>query len=148
MPEDAKVFAICPADSIEPGGARAFSLLRIDETGEERPFPIVVVRKNTTDYFGYRNSCPHQGIWLNVGSGDFFDAGQAFLRCGRHGAKFEIETGSCIDGPCKGASLDPLAIAVAGGDICLCGISLVEDDGYPDPFDELDDTMEVMIQPD
>lgn len=146
--EDAEVYVICAASSIEPGSAKAFSLLRVNEAGESRPFPIVIVRKNAKEYFGYVNTCPHEGLWLNVGAGTFFDADRKFLRCGRHGAKFEIETGLCVDGPCKEASLQPISLAVIQGDVCLCGVQLVEDDGIPDPFEELDDTMEIMIHPD
>jgi nitrite reductase/ring-hydroxylating ferredoxin subunit len=147
--EDHEVWSICATSSIEPGSAKAFSLLRINEAGESRPFPIVIVRKNAQEYFGYVNSCPHAGLWLNVGSGAFFDEDRKFLRCGRHGSKFEIETGLCIDGPCKTASLEPVAIAAIQGEVCLCGIQLVEDDGIPDPFAEVaDETMEIMIHPD
>ena len=32
--EEVEVFVICRADRIEPGGAKAFSLSRIDETGD------------------------------------------------------------------------------------------------------------------
>jgi len=143
-----EVFVVCRADSIEPGGAKAFSLSRITETGEQRPFPIVIVRSHADEYFGYLNSCPHQGIWLNFGAGEFFTADRALLQCGRHGAKFEVDTGLCVDGPCSGASLQPIALVVDDGEICLCGVALVEDDGFPDPFDDLDDTMEIMIHPD
>ena len=94
------------------------------------------------------NTCPHQGTWLNIGSGEFFTKDRTLLKCGRHGSNFEIETGLCVAGPCKGAELEPIALAVIDGDVCLCGIPLVEDDGMPDPFDDLDDTMEIMIHPD
>ena len=148
-PNNVEVYAICAASSIEPGGAKAFSLLRINEAGESRPFPIVVVRKNPKEYFGYVNTCPHKGIWLNIGSGTFFDTDRTFLRCGRHGAKFEIDTGICVDGPCQAAILEPVALAVIHGEVCLCGVTLVEEDGIPDPFaEECDDTMEIMIHPD
>ncbi len=113
-----------------------------------RPFPIVIVRTQVDGYFGYVNTCPHQRTWLNIGSGEFFTNDRALLKCGRHGSHFEIETGLCIAGPCKGAGLEPVALAVIDGDVCLCGIPLVEDDGMPDPFDDLDDTMEIMIHPD
>jgi nitrite reductase/ring-hydroxylating ferredoxin subunit len=146
--EGMEVFVICAASSIEPGTAKAFSLLRINDAGENRPFPIVIVRKNAKEFFGYVNSCPHEGLWLNIGSGSFFSEDRKFLRCGRHGAQFDIETGLCVDGPCKAASLEPVALAVLEGDVCLCGVSLVEDDGLPDPFAELDETMEIMIHPD
>jgi nitrite reductase/ring-hydroxylating ferredoxin subunit len=147
--EDHEVWAICAAHRIEPGTAKAFSLLRINEAGESRPFSIVIVRKNAQEYFGYVNTCPHEGLWLNVGSGAFFDEDRKFLRCGKHGAKFEIETGLCVDGPCKTANLEPVALAVIQGDVCICGVQLVEDDGIPDPFAEVaDETMEIMIHPD
>ncbi|QBR71992.1 (2Fe-2S)-binding protein [Beijerinckiaceae bacterium] len=145
---DAEVYVICAASNIEPGTAKAFSLFRVNDTGEHRPFPIVIVRKNAKEFFGYVNTCPHEGLWLNVGAGTFFDAERKFLKCGRHGAKFEIETGLCVDGPCKESSLQPISLAVVQGDVCLSGVELVEDDGEPDPFEELDDTMEIMIHPD
>jgi nitrite reductase/ring-hydroxylating ferredoxin subunit len=146
--EKVEIFVVCAADSIEPGGAQAFSLSRIDEAGESRPFPIVIIRGGADAYYGYVNACPHEGTWLNIGSGAFFTDDRAMLRCGRHKARFEIDTGLCVDGPCKDRSLEPIAVAVIDGDVCLCGVALVEDDQFPDPFDELDDTMEIMIHPD
>ena len=130
--EEIEVFVICAADGIERGNARAFSLSRINEAGESRPFPIVIVRTHADDYFGYVNSCPHEGTWLNIGDGEFFSRDRAFLRCGRHGAAFEIDTGLCIDGDCKGKSLEPVALAVIDGEVCICGIALVEEDGCPE----------------
>jgi nitrite reductase/ring-hydroxylating ferredoxin subunit len=149
--EDVDVFVICAANSIAPGAAKAFSLSRLTPEGEGKPFPIFVVRTLADSYVGYVNTCPHQGTWLNIGSGEFFADDRKLLKCGRHGAAFEIETGVCVDGPCKEKSLEPIALAVIDGEVCLCGIPLVEDDGTPDPFtytDEDDDMMEVMIQPD
>lgn len=147
-PEEIELFVVCRADDIERGDAMAFNLSRIDEAGESRPFPILILRTHVNDYFGYVNSCPHEGIWLNFGEGSFFTGDRAFLKCGRHGSIFEIETGLCIDGPCKDKSLQPVVLAVVDGDVCVCGIALVEDDGVPNPFDELDDTMEIIIHPD
>jgi nitrite reductase/ring-hydroxylating ferredoxin subunit len=146
--EQIEVFAVCAADGIERGDAKAFSLSRIDEAGESRPFPIVIVRTHANGYFGYVNSCPHESIWLNFGDGTFFTPDRAFLKCGRHGSIFEVESGMCISGPCKEQSLKPIALAVVDGDVCVCGIMLVEDDRIPDPFDEFEETMEIMIQPD
>ncbi|MCK9915672.1 Rieske 2Fe-2S domain-containing protein [Microbacteriaceae bacterium K1510] len=146
--EDVDVFVVCAADDIERGNAKAFSLSRVTETGEGRPFPIVIVRTIANDYVGYVNACPHEGIWLNIGSGEFFSRDRAFLRCGRHGAAFEIDNGLCIDGPCRGKSLEPIALAVIDGEVCLCGVTLVEDDRRPNPFDDVDETMEIMIHPD
>lgn len=145
--KEIEVFVVCAAGSIERGSARAFSLSRIDESGEGRPFPIVIVRTHADNYLGYVNSCPHQDTWLNIGDGDFFSRDRAFLRCGRHGSMFEIDTGLCIDGDCKGRSLEPIALAVIDGEVCVCGIELAEESGFPNWFDDGDDTMEIMIHP-
>ncbi|MGF6313002.1 nitrite reductase/ring-hydroxylating ferredoxin subunit [Bradyrhizobium sp. i1.8.4] len=148
MSDQIEVFVVCPADAIERSGVRGFSLSRIDDSGESRPFPIIVVRTFGNDYFGYVNRCPHDSVWLNIGSGEFFSADRSFLRCGRHGASFEIDTGVCIDGPCDGQALEPVALAVIEGDVCLCGVKLLEDDRFSDPFEDSDETMDITIQPD
>ena len=147
-PEEIDVFVICASDEIERGSAMAFSLSRFDPSGESRPFPIVVIRTHGNDYVGYVNACPHDGVWLNIGSGDFFTQDRAFLKCGRHGATFEIDTGLCIDGPCSGKSLRPIALAVVGGEVCLCGERLVEDDRPFGALDDQDETMDIMIHAD
>jgi nitrite reductase/ring-hydroxylating ferredoxin subunit len=149
MPKERpEVFVVCAAEAIAPGAAKAFSLSRITEADVGKPFPIVIVRTVANNYFGYVNTCPHEGTWLNIGAGEFLSPDRAFLKCGRHGANFEIDTGLCVTGPCKGRNLEPIALAVIDGEVCLCGVALVEDDGFPDPFDELDDSMEIMIHPD
>jgi nitrite reductase/ring-hydroxylating ferredoxin subunit len=143
------VFAICALKDIGRGDAGAFSLFRVTETGEARPFSIVGVRSHADEVVGYVNACPHQGTWLNLGDGGFFNVERTFLRCGRHGALFEIDSGLCIAGDCLGRNLEPVPVAVIGGEVCVCGIALLEDAG-PDPFaDGLDDeTMEIMVHPD
>jgi nitrite reductase/ring-hydroxylating ferredoxin subunit len=141
-----EVFVICGSSEIAPGDAKAFSLWRVDDAGATRPFPIVIARKNAAEYFGYLNVCPHAGVWLNVGDGRFLDPEGAFFQCGRHGARFEIDTGLCVEGSCKGASLEPVAVAVIGGDVCVCGVALAEEEFYF--FDDDDETMEITISPD
>ncbi len=148
-PEEVEVFVICPAKSIDRGSAKSIRLSRVGESGEARPFPIVIIHTNDDAFVGYVNTCPHEGKWLNIGSGEFFNSDQTFLKCGRHGAEFEIDTGVCVKGACEGKSLEPIALAVVDGEVCLCGVKLVEDDSFPDPFaEEHDDTMEIMIHPD
>ncbi|WP_316396829.1 Rieske (2Fe-2S) protein [Bradyrhizobium sp. 33ap4] len=148
MSDQIAVFAVCPADAIERSGARGFNLSRVDDRGESRPFPIIVVRTFGDDYLGYVNRCPHDSLWLNIGSGEFFSSDRSFLRCGRHGARFEIDTGLCIDGPCNGQALEPVALAIIDGDVCLCGVRLLEDDRLCDSFEDSDETMDITIHPD
>lgn len=149
MPTPPEVFAVCRLRDIGKGDANAFSLFRMTETGEARPFSIVIIRSHADEVVGYVNACPHEGTWLNIG-GSFFNAERTFLRCGRHDALFEIDTGLCVAGACVGRNLEPVPVAVIGGDVCVCGIDLLEDHG-PDPFadgPDGDETMEIMVHSD
>jgi nitrite reductase/ring-hydroxylating ferredoxin subunit len=47
--------------------------------------------------------------------------------CGKHGALFELGTGMCIEGPCKGRGLVPVPLAIIDNDICVVGVKLAED---------------------
>jgi nitrite reductase/ring-hydroxylating ferredoxin subunit len=146
--KEIEVFVIWDAESFAPGAAKEFRLSRIDEDGEARPFPIVVIRTAANEYLGYVNACPHKGVTLNGGPGKFFSQDKKFLECGQHGALFEIGTGLCVDGPCKARNLEPIALAIIDGEVCLCGVKLVEDDGVPDPFNTPDDGPVVLIDSD
>ncbi len=142
-----EVFAICATDEIELGGAKAFDLAQLDDMGEAKPFRIVVAKNRRGEFFAYVNSCPHQGVWLNIGAGTFLDETRTLLRCGRHGAAFEIESGKCVLGPCEGSQLDMVPLLVIDGDVCLHGVRLVEDDRPRYRDDDDDETMEITIHP-
>ena len=135
-----QAFVVCDEREIATGEARAFSLLRA-ESGGARPFAILVARTHA-GVFGYANQCPHEGAWLNIGDGALLTPDRRRLRCGRHGATFEIESGLCVSGPCQGESLHPLAFVVIDGDVCLLGETIVEE------MDEEDETLEILIHPD
>jgi nitrite reductase/ring-hydroxylating ferredoxin subunit len=145
---DTDLWVICSCETIRPGGAKAFNLARATESSGSQPFPIVIVRTVDNQYFGYVNSCPHHRTWLDYRSGGFFTPDRSLLRCSRHGATFEIATGLCTEGPCQGASLARLTVVVAEGEVMLSGVTLVDNSEQPDPFEVLDDSMEVMINPD
>jgi nitrite reductase/ring-hydroxylating ferredoxin subunit len=140
-------FVICSADEVSRGVAKAFDLAEADGQGGSRPFRILVARNDRGDFFVYRNACPHQGVWLNIGAGKFFDETGALLQCGRHGATFAVETGECLSGACEGAHLEKVAAAVLDGDVCVHGVALLEEDfsqGHPEDMEE---TMEITIHP-
>jgi nitrite reductase/ring-hydroxylating ferredoxin subunit len=145
--EEQAAYVVCRANDLTPGEARAFSLSRIAETGEARPFGIVVLRLSRHSYVGYVNACPHVGTWLNFNAGTFFNEERSRLKCGRHGAQFDVLTGLCVEGPCKGARLEHLAISVIDGDLCLSGVELEEGAGLRQGLEDCDDTMEIMIHP-
>ena len=59
----------------------------------------------------YRDSCPHipsSGLpWME---GAYLDGKQEHIFCASHGARFRLEDGHCISGPCVGAGLQRLKI--------------------------------------
>ncbi len=97
---------LCRLDEIEDGEAKGFVL----GGGAER-IDILVVREGK-DAFGYVNSCPHVGTPLDWNEDDFMSEDGGYLMCHTHGALFRIEDGFCVAGPCAGATLTPVAVAV------------------------------------
>lgn len=125
--EEHVAYAICRMNEIPSQKARGFQLMIVDEDGRQKPFPIIVVRWGR-QVFGYVNKCPHDGVNLDWERNQFLDPNGLRLMCGKHGALFELGTGNCVDGPCKGRSLTPVALAVLDDDICVTGVTLVEDE--------------------
>lgn len=68
---------------------------------------------------GWYNQCPHAGRRLDYAPGQFLRAGNGELVCPVHGATFELAAGSCTAGPCRGQSLRPLQLQVAGDQVLL-----------------------------
>lgn len=62
---------------------------------------------------GYMNVCPHFNVALNVlHPDDVFTSDRQQFMCVMHYAKFEIETGLCIEGPCMDLSMELIPIEV------------------------------------
>jgi len=120
-------YAICAMSDIPSQRARGFQLLIVGDDGAPRPWPIVIVRWGR-QVFGYVNKCPHDGVNLDWETNQFLDPNGVRLMCGKHGALFELGTGICVDGPCKGKGLTPIALTVLDNEICITGVRLVEDE--------------------
>ena len=137
-----ELFAICRTFEIDDGQARGFVLMRVEESGEAKPWPILITRK-ANQFFGFENACPHQGSRLDTRPGEFLDEEGNFIICGNHHAQFDPDTGHCFIGPCQGQHLTPITLVIDDGDVCLTGVQLAEEDGLdiPDP----DEIPEVMI---
>ena len=125
--ESGVVYAICGMSDIPSQTARGFNLVRVEDDGTQRPWHIVVVRWGR-QVFGYVNKCPHDGVNLDWERNQFLDPNGLRLMCGKHGSSFEIGTGRCVDGPCKGSGLTKVSLVVLDGDICVTGVTLVEDE--------------------
>ncbi len=83
------------------------SAVEIEIDGE---LQSVIVRREGERLQAWLNICPHAGRRLDYAPGQFL-LDQGRLVCAAHGASFELEGGRCVAGPCKGASLVPLAVA-------------------------------------
>ena len=67
----------------------------------------------------YLNHCPHAGWPLNLEPDKFFDAEQRYLQCSNHLALFDVDTGTCIAGPCPGSQLTPVPTRISQGKVFL-----------------------------
>ena len=77
--------------------------------------------------FAYENYCPHAGGPLNLLPNRFLSRDKQHLLCATHGAKFNIDDGVCVRGPCQGDCLNPLPVNVdAAGVVTTSEDSLVE----------------------
>ncbi|MFZ1110644.1 MAG: Rieske (2Fe-2S) protein [Rhodomicrobium sp.] len=124
-------YAICAETDIPNKRGRAFSLLRVAEDKSEQPWHIFIVRWGR-QVFGYVNRCPHNGVNLDWETNQFLDESGRLIVCGKHGSKFELATGKCVEGPCLGQGLEPIHVAVVDGDICVTGVALAEEAEAPD----------------
>lgn len=109
---------LCHVDDIPEGGARGFDI----------PGRKVFAVKQAGKIFVYVNSCPHVGSELEWEPDDFLDPQGAYIRCSNHGALFSITDGECLQGPCRGQSLQQLPFHVDGTRIVLSTAPQARDD--------------------
>jgi nitrite reductase/ring-hydroxylating ferredoxin subunit len=114
--EQARVL-ICALERLEEPGSYGFS---IDYDGEQ--VDGFVVRRDN-ECFAYRNSCPHTGSPLDWVEHQFLDVEGALIQCAVHDARFLIESGECVFGPCPGESLESLPIEMRDDNIYLLGVA-------------------------
>ena len=56
---------------------------------------------------------------LDFGDNHIFTRDRRYFACQSHGAVYEPLTGLCVHGPCKGASLKPLAFTIENGELWI-----------------------------
>ena len=84
----------------------------------EDELDIVIVQTNGARH-AYINCCPHQFIPLETFPNHFLTEDKKFFVCSGHGARFQLETGRCVYGPCLGKGLDPLSTMEKDGGLYL-----------------------------
>ncbi len=106
---------LCAVKDIPDGGSDGF----FTETSDGRLLYMVIRRGEAV--FVYKNACPHTGMPLDFQPGRFLNSERTLIQCSTHGAKFLIEDGVCVSGPCNGDRLTPVSVEIRDGDIFLTG---------------------------
>ncbi len=106
---------VCEFAELEELDCREFSI------GEgDWPFKGFVVRKGAQAY-AYQNFCVHVGHPLNWSPNSFLTPDKSQIICASHGAMYEIESGRCAGGPCKGRELRRVECKIRDGMIVVRG---------------------------
>jgi nitrite reductase/ring-hydroxylating ferredoxin subunit len=106
--------AVAPIEDVPDETTYLFTL-RETESGEERE--AILVRADG-ELRAWLNYCQHYThIKIDKGSGAEMRGEE--LICENHGAYFESESGLCTFGPCEGAYLNEIEIAVENGTVFL-----------------------------
>jgi nitrite reductase/ring-hydroxylating ferredoxin subunit len=103
---------LCAVAEIPDGGAREVEA-EVDGIAES-----LILTRRGEHVSVFLNICPHAGRRLDWAPGQFLiDRGH--LVCAVHGASFELPTGECIGGPCRGASLRVVVAEVREGQVWM-----------------------------
>ena len=102
-------------DEIDDPGCREFRIGQGDW-----PFRGFVVRRGNA-VFAYQNYCMHVGHPLNWKPDSFLTRDQTKIICASHGAIYEIDSGLCVGGPCRGKSLRRVECDVRDGQVFVSG---------------------------
>ena len=105
---------ICNSDDLKSGGIGFKFTLNSDS----QQAPAFVIRFKG-EVYGYLNRCAHLMLELDWDDAEYFDTSGEYIICSNHGAMFEPETGLCINGPCYGASLEPVSVSEIDAEILL-----------------------------
>ncbi|MBP0443305.1 Rieske (2Fe-2S) protein [Roseomonas sp. SSH11] len=103
---------LCRLEDIRDGEARGFPPGPGGFTG------LVAVRRGDAVHV-YVNSCPHIGIPLESLPDRFLDGPRRHLVCTAHGARFRVEDGFCVAGPCAGDSLEAVEVRIEDGAVLV-----------------------------
>jgi nitrite reductase/ring-hydroxylating ferredoxin subunit len=107
------VIFLCRIDELADPGTR--NVVLAEGTDE---LDIVIVQTRGTRH-AYINCCPHEFIPLETFPNHFLTEDKKYVLCSGHGARFALDTGECVRGPCLGKGLDRLAIAEMAGGLYL-----------------------------
>ncbi|APH58569.1 Rieske (2Fe-2S) protein [Granulibacter bethesdensis] len=77
-------------------------------------FGLFAIRRGD-DVRVYVNACPHIGVPLEWAPDRFLSSDGQHIVCGTHGALFDLLSGACQAGPCKGDHLTMVPVTIENG---------------------------------
>lgn len=89
--------------------------VRLSPDSYGRPREAIVLRDAAGTPRAYLNLCRHLPVPLDAASRDFLRDGQ--LQCATHGARYRLEDGVCVSGPCQGSALHALELGIENGEM-------------------------------
>lgn len=104
---------LCRLEEIPEPGAKGFSF------GSGRDFFALFAVRHAGQLHLYVNECPHAYTTLDAPDDHFLNAAGTEILCSTHGARFTLDRGLCIAGPCQGRSLQRLPGHVEDGWVIL-----------------------------
>jgi len=110
---------LCPLTEVSPEGKEV-----IYASEGKRCYLMLFAQAG--EILAYHNVCPHQGRSLNYAPDRFLFDPNGQLVCPHHGALFDIRSGICLQGPCKGAALGKVAVSVEDGQVVLADDALLQ----------------------
>ena len=106
---------LCDLADLEATGAKGLNI------GEGADRTAIFVVRDGDDVRGYVNSCPHIGVPLEMIDDEFISDFADEIICSTHGARFRIDDGECIAGPCEGQALQPVPVRIEGDKVVMAG---------------------------
>jgi len=112
---------LCRVEDIPDGASRGFDP---DGVGRDTLF---IVRQGA-QLHAWRDQCPHEGDtplpWRRHA---YLNARRTRIVCFAHGAQFDITSGVCVLGPCRGSALAPVELRITdSGEVCLSSTNRTE----------------------
>lgn len=103
---------LCRIEDLPDGGARGFP-------GPPGAFTGLFAVRRGDAVWVYVNACPHIGLPLEPVPDRFLDRLGQRIVCSAHGARFRVEDGLCLSGPCLGEALEAVPARVEGGAVIV-----------------------------
>ena len=105
------VIVVCRADAL---GEKQTAKFRIGRGRQAREGFVI---RHEGVLHAYRNECRHIPMTMDWVENRFLSRDGCYVQCATHGARYQIDTGLCVDGPPLGEKLRSLPVEEVDGEI-------------------------------